>query len=126
MPQKSFKAMVVTEVGEDRFVRQIEDSGLAAHVTFLGPKPNPRDWFRAGDVFLLPSREDPFPLVCLEAAEAGMPVVCFAEAGGMPDFVEDDAGFVVPYLDVEAMAEAVDPELYRNRAEELTSKASSG
>ena len=31
--------------------------------------------------------------------------VCFGEAGGAREFVEEDAGFVVPYLDVPAMAE---------------------
>jgi glycosyltransferase involved in cell wall biosynthesis len=43
----------------------------------------------------------------LEAAALGKPIVCFAEAGGMPEFVEEDCGFVVPYLDVAAMAERV-------------------
>jgi hypothetical protein len=46
-------------------------------------------------------------LVCLEAAEAGLPTICFEGAGGMPDFVQDDAGFVVPLEDVDAMADKV-------------------
>lgn len=81
--------------------------GLDGYVTFLGFRDNPREFLQAGDVFLLTSREDPFPLVALEAAECGLPVVCFAEAGGMPGFVGEDAGFVVPYGDAEAMAEKV-------------------
>jgi len=71
---------------------------------FLGHRSNPRDYFAAADVFALTSREDPFPLVNLEAATAEVPTVCFDEAGGSKEFVEDDCGFVVPYLDVEAMA----------------------
>ncbi len=48
------------------------------------------------------------PLVCLEAAEAALPIVCFDHRdGGMPSFVENDAGIVVPYLDTAAMAGAV-------------------
>jgi glycosyltransferase involved in cell wall biosynthesis len=58
------------------------------------------------DVFALPSREDPFPLVMLEAATHGLPTVCFAQAGGAPEFVGADAGVVVPYLDVDAFAAA--------------------
>ena len=65
------------------------------------------EWFAAFDAFALTSREDSFPLTCLEAASLGVPVLCFAGAGGEPEFVEQDAGFVVPYLDVEAMAERV-------------------
>ena len=85
----------------------VEGRNLEPYVSFLGPQQSPRDYFRAGDIFLLPSREDPFPLVCLEAADCGLPIICFASAGGMPDFVEDDAGFVVPHEDVAAMAAAV-------------------
>ena len=61
----------------------------------------------AMDVFALPSREDPFPLVMLEAATHGLPTVCFAQAGGAPEFVGEDAGVVVPYLDLDAFAAAL-------------------
>ena len=78
---------------------------LSDHISFVGIQSNPREFFSVGDIFLLPSREDPFPLVCLEAAEYELPIVCFADAGGMPGFVEDDAGFVVPFEDIAAMAD---------------------
>ncbi|MBN2824148.1 MAG: glycosyltransferase, partial [Campylobacterales bacterium] len=87
----------------------IDEEGVKEVVKFLGPQDYPRDYFMHGSIFLLPSREDPYPLVCLEAAECDLPVVCFDEkAGGMHSFVEDDAGIVVPYLKIEAMAEAID------------------
>lgn len=78
-----------------------------AGVTFLGSKDDPRLYLQAGDVFLLPSREDPFPLVVLEAADCRLPIVCFDGAGGIPTFVGDDAGRVVPLEDTAAMAGAV-------------------
>jgi predicted HAD superfamily hydrolase/glycosyltransferase involved in cell wall biosynthesis len=87
---------------------EIESRHLAGFVEWVGPKENPREYFASGDIFLLTSREDPYPLVCMEAAEAGMPIVCFgSEAGGMHTFVEDDAGIVVKYLDVGDMASSV-------------------
>ena len=79
--------------------------GLEDCVRFLGEAQDARSYFAAGDLFLLTSREDPFPLVCLEAADCGLPIVCFDKAGGMPDFVQDDAGYVVPFEDTKAMAE---------------------
>jgi glycosyltransferase involved in cell wall biosynthesis len=88
-------------------LRRIPESGLEGRVEFLGPRTNAREYFAAADVFLLPSREDPFPLVCLEAAQCGTPIVCFDGAGGMPDFVGSDAGIVVPHLDVAAAADAL-------------------
>jgi glycosyltransferase involved in cell wall biosynthesis len=94
---------------EDRrnILHDIRHLGLEGKVHFTGEVSNPLDYFAAGDVFAMVSREDPFPLVCLEAAALGKPVLCFADSGGMPEFVEDDAGFVVPYLDLAAMAERI-------------------
>jgi glycosyltransferase involved in cell wall biosynthesis len=66
-----------------------------------------REVFAAFDIFVVLSREDAFPLVMLEAAAAGLPTVCFAGAGGAPEFVRNDAGFVVPYLDIAAMARRI-------------------
>lgn len=82
--------------------------GLEGQVHFIGSRSNPLDYFHAFDVFAMVSREDPFPLVCLEVASLGTPILCFDYAGGMKEFVEDDCGFVLPYQDVDAMAEAVD------------------
>lgn len=76
-------------------------------IHFVGNKADPKPYYQRFDVFALMSREDPFPLVCLEAAACGNPILCFAQSGGMPEFVEDDAGFVVPYLDVQTMTERI-------------------
>lgn len=81
--------------------------GLEGRVLFIAAEADVRGYFEAFDVFVLTSREDPFPLVCMEAAMAGCPIVCFANAGGMPEFVREDAGFVVPYGDIQAMGDKV-------------------
>jgi glycosyltransferase involved in cell wall biosynthesis len=85
----------------------IRVGGLSGRICFLGQCAKPADYLAASDVFVLTSREDPYPLVCLEAAALGKPIVCFASAGGAPEFVEQDCGFVVPYFDVVAMASRV-------------------
>jgi glycosyltransferase involved in cell wall biosynthesis len=82
-------------------------AGLELFVHFTGAVDNPLEHFALFDVFVLTSREDPFPLVNLEVASLTTPIVCFDGAGGAKEFVEDDCGFVVPYLDIEAMAESV-------------------
>ena len=61
-------------------------------------------FYSAMDVLAVTSREDPFPLVMLEAASHGIPIVCFADSGGVPEFVGEDAGLIAPYLDVSAFA----------------------
>jgi glycosyltransferase involved in cell wall biosynthesis len=93
---------------ERRSVESVVDElGVRAIVRFVGQVAAPLDHFVAADLFAMVSREDPYPLVCLEAAARGVPIVCFAGAGGTPELVEDDAGRVVPYLDVGAMARSV-------------------
>lgn len=76
------------------------------NIKFLGFQTNTRDYLQADDLFLLTSREDPFPLVMLEAAQSGLPVICFEQSGGAPEFVMNEAGIVVPFCDVEKMVEA--------------------
>ena len=63
-----------------------------------------QDFLAAMDVFALSSREDPFPLVMLEAASMSLPLVCFGSSGGGPEFAGQDAGLIAPYLDVGAFA----------------------
>ena len=87
--------------------------GLGDRIKFVGPLEQPAELFAAMDVFALTSREDPFPLVMLEAAAAGVPVVCFAGGGGAPEFVDPDAGRVAPFLDVAGMAAAISDLLER-------------
>ena len=85
-------------------LRQLGLDGLCQHI------PSTTDvtpYYAAMDVFALTSREDPYPLVMLEAGAHGVPPVCFAGAGGGPEFVRQDAGLVVPYLDVPAFAGAL-------------------
>lgn len=61
----------------------------------------------AADVFLLTSREDPFPSVVLEAMVVGIPVVGFENAGGFSELLTQGAGLLVPHEDRVAMANTV-------------------
>jgi glycosyltransferase involved in cell wall biosynthesis len=98
------------ESGRPSFSQLMHDvahAGLKGYVRFVGSQPDPLTYFAACDVFAMVSREDPFPLVLLEAASLGKPIVCFDGSGGAKEFVEDDCGYVVPYLDVKSMARSV-------------------
>ena len=88
-----------------QFEGAVREAGLAEKVRITGAVTQPADYLAAADAFALTSREDPYPLACLEAAAVAKPIICFAGAGGMPEFVEGDCGFIVPYLDIMAMAD---------------------
>ncbi len=80
--------------------------GVGDVVRFVGPQPDPTTWFALMDLFVLTSREDPFPLVCLEAAAVGTPIVAY-DTGGIPDLLRQGCGEVVAYPDPQGLAEVV-------------------
>ena len=65
-------------------------------------------WRHLADVAVLvvPSREDPLPLVALEAGQRGVPVVA-TESGGLNELLADGRGVVVPQGDLRALHRAV-------------------
>ena len=87
-------------------LHDVAKMGLQDMCHFIKAVTDPAPYFSVFDLFTLTSREDPFSVAMLEAAASGLPIVCFAGAGGAPELVEQDAGIVVPYLDVPAMAGA--------------------
>jgi glycosyltransferase involved in cell wall biosynthesis len=61
-----------------------------------------RDW----DLFVLPSRQDAFPLAVLEAMASGLPVVA-SRVGGIPEQVTPETGVLVEPGDGDALAAAI-------------------
>lgn len=91
----------------ERVAHDIEAAGLTATVHLLADLPDPARWFSQFDVFALTSREDPYPLVCLEVALLEVPTVCFGTAGTAELVRDGEAGRAVAHLDLDAMAAAV-------------------
>jgi glycosyltransferase involved in cell wall biosynthesis len=85
----------------------IQAASLQDCVELLPPSDDAPRLIGGLDVFLLTSREDPYPLVILEAAMQRVPVICFEHSGGAPEFVKGNGGEVVPYLDVAAMSDSL-------------------
>jgi hypothetical protein len=105
---------------EDDLVRDLflakERSPARNHVTYLGTVDAPARLMAPGDIFLMTSREDPFPLVCLEAAERGVPTICFPGTGGIPDFAAAGGGIVTSIATAQAMAHCLTPLMADRRA----------
>lgn len=95
-----------TETERLRFdVRKLH---LEEKVLFEPSSGEMSEFYGSLDLFLLTSREDPYPLVVLEAAAASVPAICFIESGGAIEFIESsNGGSGVPYLNIEAMADEI-------------------
>ncbi|GAA4404334.1 hypothetical protein GCM10023187_21480 [Nibrella viscosa] len=89
----------------DDLLLDIKKAGLADLVHLIPPTPDVLRYIAHFDIFVLCSREDPYPLVVLEAGLSEVPVVCFDKAGGAPELVETNGGLVAPYLDLSTMCE---------------------
>ena len=87
--------------------RDLQLLGLEHRVLLLPPMPSAIGVIARFAVHGLLSREDPYPLVALEAAAAAVPSICFEGGGGIVDFVADGCGLAVPYLDLAAFAAAL-------------------
>lgn len=85
----------------------IDKSGLTGMVEFLGEVADPFQYYKSFDVFVSTSKEESFGLACAEAAAIGKPVVGFKETFGLENFIAGCNGILVPYMDIEAMAEAL-------------------
>lgn|GEM_PF-134557 len=100
---------VIVGDGPERaaLARRIADRDLGGRVVLTGFRRDVPELLAAADVFALPSREDAYPTVLLEAAAAGVPVVA-AETGGVAEIVTaGETGILVPPEDPEALASAL-------------------
>jgi glycosyltransferase involved in cell wall biosynthesis len=87
---------------------RVKERGLSKRVHFLGQRSDVEKTMRASDVFVFPSRYEPFGLVLLEASACGVPVVT-ARSAGACDVLSDGGGAIIieDAEDIDALTEAV-------------------
>jgi glycosyltransferase involved in cell wall biosynthesis len=96
-------------VGEDRGIQknlesEAQNLGIRECVLFMGQRSDIPSLLAASDLFVLPSHEEGFSNVILEAMAAGLPVVA-TKVGGNSEAVADGAtGWLVPPRNPAAMA----------------------
>jgi N-acetyl-alpha-D-glucosaminyl L-malate synthase BshA len=82
-----------------------EEEGVSNRVLFLGKQASVAELLSCTDLFLLPSEQEAFGLVALEAMACGVPVVA-TNVGGIPEVLPPPpAGQMAEVGDVETMAE---------------------
>lgn len=96
------------DAGYPRELRRLASRlGIADRVVFAGWRDDVARCLSAFDIFVLPSRDEPFGIVTVEAMAAGLPVVA-TDGGGTREIVADGVtGLLVPTGDASAMAGAI-------------------
>lgn len=73
---------------KDNLEKLIKDYGLESNIILFGFVPQAYQYFKAFDIFLLPSLSEGLPYIALEAGLSGLPIVA-SSVGGIPEIIED-------------------------------------
>jgi glycosyltransferase involved in cell wall biosynthesis len=82
-------------------------SGYKDKIHFIDHLPDAYKYFNDFDLFLMLSREDPFPVVNLEVASLCKTILCFENSGGTPEFLSGIDGVKANYMDIEDISRKI-------------------
>jgi len=92
--------------GKGDLESQLENQPGIKNLGFVQPNQMQTIWQNAG-AFVLPSRFDPWPLALVEAAAAGLPVICTDACGSAVEVIRSEYnGIIVPPNHPQALAKA--------------------
>jgi glycosyltransferase involved in cell wall biosynthesis len=97
---------VVGPGDEARFQARADALGAGNAVVFFGRRTDTERFYRAADVFVLPSEYETFSIVCFEAAACGLPVVA-PPLHGVSDLIGDGEAGTVVERDADSVAAAL-------------------
>lgn len=98
-----------SEIDADHFVEEVNKRGLEQRVAYHGKKYGEEKIhaFENSDIFVLPSFNECFPLVLLEAMEYGLPCISTAE-GGICGIIDDGkTGYIIEKKNAVALADKI-------------------
>lgn len=88
-------------------VSMVKSGTMSTRVHFEGFSSDPRSYMKPETILVLPSRQDPFPLVLLEAREMGVAIVG-SDADGIPEALEfGEAGLLFKSGDAQGLADCL-------------------
>ncbi len=102
-----WKGVELSSIDIKRAQYELKLAGLIDKVKFEESSLEPKVFYESIDVLLSLSKEDPYPLVVLEAARKRIATICFENAGGAAEFVGFDSGITVPYLDLSMLIDSI-------------------
>jgi glycosyltransferase involved in cell wall biosynthesis len=91
----------------DELYQKTKVSPFSERIHWIGPVDDIRPWYRSASMMVLPSTNEPFGRVVVEAMACGVPVIA-TRSGGVPEIITHlQNGMLVPENDAEAISVAI-------------------
>ncbi|NLD61352.1 glycosyltransferase family 4 protein [Candidatus Sumerlaeota bacterium] len=91
----------------DRYQQLAKDLGIEKLVYFAGEQLDVSNYYAAMDLLAVPSRQEAFGLVLVEAMQFGLPIVA-SNVGGIPEVARDGKeALLIPPEDPDKLADAI-------------------
>ena len=95
------------------------EQGIFGHVEFLGHRNDVERIYPIADVAILTSYSESFPLVLLEAARAGVPIMT-TDVGGVDQLIPDESyGWIIPVEDSDQLTKSLESAMSKKAQETL-------
>ncbi|MGH8802747.1 MAG: glycosyltransferase family 4 protein [Casimicrobiaceae bacterium] len=107
VPAPAHLVIVGNDRNPARYRRLARRHGVSARVTLAGPQADPKPFYGAADVFVLPTLYDPLSNAVLEALACGLPVITSTRCGAGELVAAHRAGMVCDARDIAALANAM-------------------
>jgi len=109
IPKHNVKLLMVGDGPDRSKMEQLcREKNICDHIRFLGKQERVEEVLSQTDIFLLPSEEESFGLVVLEAHACGVPAVT-TNVGGLPEVnIHGETGFNVGVGDIKGFAEQIE------------------
>ncbi|KAA0565872.1 glycosyltransferase family 4 protein [Bacillus sp. CH30_1T] len=112
----NIKILLIGDGSErEALIKYSEEHGISGHVEFLGHRNDVERIYPIADVAILTSYSESFPLVLLEAARAGVPVMT-TDVGGVDQLIPDDSyGWIIPVEDSDQLTESLESAMRKKK-----------
>jgi glycosyltransferase involved in cell wall biosynthesis len=86
----------------------VKGLNVGKNILFLGPvsKEELQKIYASADLFVLPTLREGMPLVILEAASSGLPIIT-TKVSGIPEIVDDKSAIFVKRKDSKSLAKSI-------------------
>ena len=101
--------LLLAGIGEEEqaLMTLADDLGIRNRVHFIPWQKKSQSFIKSGDIFICPSRHEPFGNVIAEALSCSMPIITTASEGATEFATHGKDALVTPIDDVDAMADAM-------------------